>query len=88
MPNNLQALLFQDTLAAFHLLSEAGSSQEISFANLLLQAVEASLPKQKKALGVTEFKHAAVALRRHSKIQQGETSIYWLIVIILLFKCC
>lgn len=73
VPKNLQALLFQDTLAAFRLLSEAGSSQGISAANLLLQAVEASLPKQKKALAVTEFKHAAVALRRHSKNRQGET---------------
>lgn len=72
VPKNLQALLFQDTLAAFRLLSEVGSSQGISAANLLLQAVEASLPKQKKALAVTEFKHAAVALRRHSKIRQGE----------------
>jgi len=73
VPKNLQALLFQDTLAAFRLQSEAGSSREISAANLLLQAVEASLPKQKRALAVTEFKHAAVALRRHSKIRQGET---------------
>lgn len=73
VPKNLQALLFQDTLASFRLLSEVGSSQGISAANLLLQAVEASLPKQKKALAVTEFKHAAVALRRHSKIRQGET---------------
>jgi hypothetical protein len=63
-----------------------GSSQGISAANLLLQAVEASLPKQKKALAVTEFKHAAVALRRHSKIRQGETGIYWLIVIILFLQ--
>lgn len=75
VPKNLQALLFQDTLAAFRLLSEVGSSQGISAANLLLQAAEASLPKQKKALAVTEFKHAAVALRRHSKVRQGETEL-------------
>lgn len=62
VPKNLQALLFQDTLAAFRLLSEVGSSQGILAANPLLQAAEASLPKQKKALADTEFKHVAVAL--------------------------
>ncbi|XP_057853277.1 F-box protein At5g52880 isoform X4 [Cryptomeria japonica] len=72
VPKNLQALMFQDTLAAFRLLPGADTSQRILAANLLLQAAEASLPKQKKALAITEFKHAAVALRRHSKFRHQE----------------
>lgn len=44
----------------------------ISLANALLQAAEAALPKQKKALAVSEFKHAAVAYKRRSKSQQDE----------------
>lgn len=44
----------------------------ISSANVLLQAAEAALPKQKKALAVSEFKHAAVAYKRRSKSQQVE----------------
>eukprot|EP01018_Ginkgo_biloba_P000605 Gb_20612 [translate_table: standard] len=72
VPKNLQALMFQDTLAAFRLLHETYSSKDIAAANLLLQAAEASMPKQKKALAVTEYKHAAVALRRRSKIRQEE----------------
>ncbi|KAH9309595.1 hypothetical protein KI387_037506 [Taxus chinensis] len=73
LSKNLQALIFQDTLAAFRLLPEAETSQRILAANLLLQAAEASLPKQKKALAITEFKHAAVALRRRSKFRSQET---------------
>lgn len=39
----------------------------LSSANVLLQAAEVALPKQKKALAVSEFKHAAVAHKRRSR---------------------
>ena len=44
----------------------------IHAANTLLQAVESALPKQKKAMAVTEFKHAMVTHKRHSKSQQNK----------------
>jgi len=43
------------------------TSHGISSANLLVQAAEASLPKQKKSLAVSEFKHAVVAHKRRGK---------------------
>lgn len=41
-------------------------------ANALLQAAEAALPKQKRALAITEFKHAVVAHKRRLKVQKDE----------------
>lgn len=77
-PKNLQSLLFHDTLAAFRLLPDKHTTRGISAANVLLQAAEAAFPKQKRALAVTEFKHAMVAHKRRSKApldEQGSVSL-------------
>ncbi|RWV97325.1 hypothetical protein BHE74_00020398 [Ensete ventricosum] len=47
----------------------------LSSANVLLQAAEVALPKQKKALAVSEFKHAAVAHKRRSKAHHDGGSV-------------
>ncbi|XP_059667138.1 F-box protein At5g52880 [Cornus florida] len=75
LPKNLQSLIFQDTLTAFRLLPQMQTQTAISAANLLLQSAEAALPKQKRALAVTEFKHAKVAQKRRCKAQQKEEGL-------------
>ncbi|KAL5984741.1 hypothetical protein ACLOJK_041363 [Asimina triloba] len=60
------------TLTAFRLLPLMDANHGVSVANLLLQAAEATLPKQKRALAVTEFKHAVVAHKRRPKPQQDD----------------
>ncbi|CAK9185089.1 unnamed protein product [Ilex paraguariensis] len=72
LPKNLQALIFQDTLTAFRLLPDMQTQTAISAANLLHQSVEAALPKQKRVMAVTEFKHAVVSHKRRSKARQEE----------------
>ncbi|XVF53497.1 hypothetical protein PTKIN_Ptkin05aG0103900 [Pterospermum kingtungense] len=69
---NLQSLIFQDTLSAFRLLPQMQTSGAVAAAHLLLQSAEAALPKQKKSLVVTEFKHAKVAHKRRSKAHKEE----------------
>ncbi|KAL6127639.1 hypothetical protein ACLB2K_071002 [Fragaria x ananassa] len=44
----------------------------VSAAHLLLQSVEATLPKQKKNLAVAEYKNAMVVHKRRTKARQGE----------------
>jgi hypothetical protein len=44
----------------------------VSAAHLLHQSAEAALPKQKRNLAVTEFKHAMVAHKRRYKARQEE----------------
>ncbi|KAK2404521.1 F-box protein [Trifolium repens] len=68
-PKNLQTLIFQDTLFAFRLIPQMQTQNAVSAVHLLLQSVEAALPKQKKNMAVTEFKHAMVAHKRRSKAQ-------------------
>ncbi|XP_020244530.1 F-box protein At5g52880 isoform X2 [Asparagus officinalis] len=75
LPKNLQALIFRDTLSAFRLLPEVQTSHGISSANLLVQAAEASFPKQKRSLAVSEFKHAMVAHKRRGKARQNGGSM-------------
>ncbi|KAJ0986289.1 hypothetical protein J5N97_004645 [Dioscorea zingiberensis] len=70
LPKALHSLLLRDTLAAFRLLPVMQTSHGLSAANLLLQAAEAALPKQKKALSVAEFKHAVVAHKRRCRVRQ------------------
>lgn len=41
-------------------------------ANMLLRSAESVLPKQKKVLSVTEYRHAMVACKRRGKVQQDE----------------
>ncbi|XVF12585.1 hypothetical protein REPUB_Repub08aG0131700 [Reevesia pubescens] len=72
LPKHLQSLIFQDTLSAFRLLPEIQTCSAVAASHLLLQSAEAALPKQKKSLVVTEFKHAMVALKRRSKAHREE----------------
>lgn len=44
----------------------------VSAAHLLLQSVEATLPKQKKNLAVAEYKNAMVVHKRRTKARQEE----------------
>ncbi|KAG9448430.1 hypothetical protein H6P81_014558 [Aristolochia fimbriata] len=71
VPKNLQAIMFQDTLEAFRVLPEMLTDSGIAAANLLLQSAEVTLPKQKRALAVTDFKHAIIAYKRRCKAQQN-----------------
>ncbi|XP_031503937.1 F-box protein At5g52880 [Nymphaea colorata] len=68
----LRELIFHDTLSAFRFLPQVHTSRGISSASLLLQAAEAVLPKQKRALTASEYKHAVVACKRRSKHQNDE----------------
>ncbi|XP_022774030.1 F-box protein At5g52880-like isoform X2 [Durio zibethinus] len=72
LPKNLQSLIFQDILSAFRLLPEMQTGGAVAAAHLLLQSAEATLPKQKKSLVVTEFKHAKVAHTRRRKAHREE----------------
>ncbi|XP_004309171.1 PREDICTED: F-box protein At5g52880 [Fragaria vesca subsp. vesca] len=72
VPKNLQSLIFQDTLTAFRLLPEMKTGSAVSAAHLLLQSVEATLPKQKKNLAVAEYKNAMVVHKRRTKAHQEE----------------
>lgn len=75
LPKGLQSLIFRDTLSAFRLLPQMQTGYGISSANILLQAAEVVLPKQKKALAVSEFKHAVVAHKRRSKTNEDGGSM-------------
>ncbi|XP_031249086.1 F-box protein At5g52880 [Pistacia vera] len=88
LPKNTQSLIFQDTLTAFRVLPQMQTSSAVSAAHFLLQSAEASLPKQKKNLAVTEFKHAKVAHKRRSKACQDEKGTVQLPqdVLILIFS--
>ncbi|XP_059429047.1 F-box protein At5g52880 [Corylus avellana] len=72
LPKNLQSLVFQDTLTAFRLLPEMQIRTAVSAAHILHQSAEAALPKQKRNLAITEFKHAMVAHKRRYKAHQEE----------------
>ena len=49
----------------------------VSAANLLIQSAEAVLPKQKRVLAVTEFRHAKIAHKRRCKDGQEEGILYF-----------
>ncbi|KAF9602560.1 hypothetical protein IFM89_029859 [Coptis chinensis] len=70
LPKNLQSILFQDTLSSFRSLPIVETHHGIEAANLLVQAAEFALPKHKKILAVTEFKHAVVACKRRQRAQR------------------
>lgn len=78
VPKNLQSLIFQDTLSAFRLLPQVQTESAVSAANRLLQCAEASFPKHKKMLAVTEFKQAKVAHKRRCKTRQEEEGSLYL----------
>ncbi|KHN12925.1 F-box protein, partial [Glycine soja] len=68
-PKNLQSIVFQDTLSAFRLLPQIQTQSAVSAVHSLLQSVEAALPKQKKNVAVTKFKHAMVVHKRRCSLQ-------------------
>lgn len=72
LPKNLQSLIYQHIITAFHLLPEMQTSSAASAAHLLAQGVEAALPKQKRNSAIVEFKKAMVAHKRRSKAHQEE----------------
>ncbi|KAK9914362.1 hypothetical protein M0R45_038145 [Rubus argutus] len=72
LPKNLRSLIFQDTLTAFRFVPGMQTRSAVSAAHLLLQSVEATLPKQKKNLAVTEYKNSMVAHKRRTKARQEE----------------
>ncbi|KAI8564927.1 hypothetical protein RHMOL_Rhmol03G0221300 [Rhododendron molle] len=76
LPKNLQSLVFQHTLTAFRLLPQMQTQKAISAANLLTQSAEAVLPKQRRVLAATEFRHAKIAHKRRCKDrQEGSTHL-------------
>ncbi|KAF7147860.1 hypothetical protein RHSIM_Rhsim03G0195700 [Rhododendron simsii] len=76
LPKNLQSLVFQHTLTAFRLLPQMQTQKAISAANLLIQSAEAVLPKQRRVLAATEFRHAKIAHKRCCKDrQEGSTHL-------------
>ncbi|BAS94989.1 F-box protein At5g52880 [Oryza sativa Japonica Group] len=70
LPKAAQALVAGDVLLAFRLLPDVQTGYALSAANGLLQAVDGSLPKQKKAQAVSEFKRSVVAHKRRARVQQ------------------
>ncbi|KAK8944168.1 hypothetical protein KSP39_PZI007534 [Platanthera zijinensis] len=70
-PSNIQIHLF---IAALIFVLVFGVEPDIGIpaANLLVRAAEAALPKQKKTLASSEFKHSVVAQRRRGKVHQVE----------------
>ncbi|XP_047331370.1 F-box protein At5g52880 [Impatiens glandulifera] len=68
VPKNLQSFIFEDVLTAFHLLPEMQTQTAVSAAYALLQTAESVLPKQKRVLAVSEFKHAKISHKRRSKV--------------------
>ncbi|KAL1813769.1 hypothetical protein ACET3Z_023834 [Daucus carota] len=73
LPKSVQRLLFDDVVFAFRTLPLMEASSAVEAANLLLQAADSVLPKQKKGMAAKEFKLAMVAHKRRWKgMQQGE----------------
>ncbi|XP_030533819.1 F-box protein At5g52880 [Rhodamnia argentea] len=72
LPKNLKSTVLDDTLAAFRLLPEMKTQSAVLSATLLAQAVAAALPKQKKNMVLTEFKHAKIAHKKQCKTRQEE----------------
>ncbi|KAK1366543.1 F-box domain containing protein [Heracleum sosnowskyi] len=73
LPKFLQHLLFDDVVFAFRTLPLMEASSAVEAANLLLQAAESVLPKQKRGMAGKEFRLAMVAHKRRWKArQQGE----------------
>lgn len=75
LPKTAQALVASDVLLAFRLLPDVQTGYAVSTANVLLQAVEVALPKQKKAQAVSEFKHSIIAHKRRARVQQNSGSL-------------
>ncbi|KAL3714228.1 hypothetical protein ACJRO7_006207 [Eucalyptus globulus] len=72
LPKNLKSVVLDDALAAFRLLPEMKTQSAVSSATLLAQAADAALPKQKKNMVLTEFKHAKIAHKKQRKTRQED----------------
>ncbi|KQK05290.1 F-box protein At5g52880 isoform X1 [Brachypodium distachyon] len=70
LPKAAKALVASDVLTAFRLLPDVHTGYALPAANGLLQAVEVSLPKQKKSQAISEFKCSVVAHKRRARVQQ------------------
>ncbi|KAL8095821.1 hypothetical protein AgCh_036981 [Apium graveolens] len=70
LPKFLQHLIFDDVVFAFRTLPLMEASSAVEAANLLLQAAESVLPKQKKGMAAKEFKLAMVAHKRRWKARK------------------
>lgn len=70
----IQLTSFFNGIATYFVLTGSFPSVQtgyaVSTANVLLQAVEVALPKQKKAQAVSEFKHSIIAHKRRARVQQ------------------
>ncbi|CAN6327538.1 unnamed protein product [Urochloa humidicola] len=77
LPKVAQALVAADVLLAFRLLPDVQTGYALSAANVLIQAVEVALPKQKKAQAVSEFKRSVVAHKRRARVQQNSEFASW-----------
>ncbi|KAG0485696.1 hypothetical protein HPP92_009775 [Vanilla planifolia] len=72
LPKNVQSSIFCDVICAFRLLGGFETCSGIAAVYLLVQAAEVALPKQKKTVVTSEFKHAMVAHKRLCKARQYE----------------
>nr|CAD1834101.1 unnamed protein product [Ananas comosus var. bracteatus] len=75
LPKGFKSLVLDDTLFALRILPDAQTGNAISSANILVQAAEAVLPKQKKALVASEYKHSVIAHLRRAKAHQVGDSV-------------
>lgn len=57
-------------------LARIMTQSAVSAATLLVQAAEATLPKQKKNLAVMEFKRAKIAYKKQCKRRQESSGIF------------
>ncbi|GAB2293991.1 hypothetical protein Dimus_028207 [Dionaea muscipula] len=73
VPKNLQALILEDTLTAFRLLPQMQTESAVSAASYLIQSAESTLPKQKRAVAVKEFKKGKVAHKRRNKASKRDS---------------
>lgn len=67
LPKDLQSRVFNDTISAFRRLPQVQTSYGMSSATILFQAADATFSQQRRKLASSEFKHAAVAHKRHYK---------------------
>ncbi|KAL3714229.1 hypothetical protein ACJRO7_006208 [Eucalyptus globulus] len=72
LPKNLKSVVLEDALAAFRLLPEMKTRSAVSSATLLAQAAYDALPKQKRIMVLTEFKHAKIAYKKQRKTRQED----------------
>lgn len=75
-PKRLQAQILNDVLAAIHFVPELETGQQLSAVDELVQGAEYVLPRQKKALVLSEYKHAAIVQHRRCKSRIIEEGYY------------